>query len=127
MVDAQVVVPDTAHERGGVQPVIVLRANGAVRAEVAVGETVTFTAAIETPPGAGKVVAAEWDFEGNGSYPLAARIDTPEALVSLSATFVFARQGTYFPVLRAASQRQGDMETLYGRIQNIGRVRVVVR
>jgi hypothetical protein len=127
IVAAQVEVPDGAHDRGGVQPVIALRANGGVRAEVSVGAAVTFTAAIEVPPGAGKVVAAEWDFEGAGDYPINARIDTPEARVSLSATFVFAKPGTYFPVLRATSQRQGDMKTPYGRIQNIGRVRVVVQ
>jgi hypothetical protein len=127
IVDAQVRVPDDAHDRGGVQPVIALQANGGVRAEVSAGETVTFTARIEVPPGAGKVIAAEWDFEGVGNYPGKARIDIPEALVSLSATFVFAKPGTYFPVLRATSQRQGDMQTPYGRIQNIGRVRVVVR
>jgi hypothetical protein len=127
MVDAQVEVPDEAHDRGGVQPVIALRANGGVRAEVSVGAAVTFTATIEVPPGAGKVVAAEWDFEGAADYPSNARIDTPEALISLSATFVFAKPGTYFPVLRATSQRQGDMKTPYGRIQNLGRVRVVVQ
>jgi hypothetical protein len=127
MVDAQVEVPDSVRDRGGVQPAIALQANGGVRAEVSVGEAVTFSATIEAPPGAGKVVAAEWDFEGVGSYPISARIDTPAALVRLSATFVFAEPGTYFPVLRATSQRHGDMKTPYGRIQNIGRVRVVVR
>jgi hypothetical protein len=108
-------------------PVVALQANGGVRAEVSVDETVAFTATIEVPPGAGKVVAAEWDFAGVGNYPINARIDKPETLVSLSATFAFAKPGTYFPVLRATSQRQGDMKTLYGRIQNLGRVRVVVR
>ena len=62
-----------------------------------------------------------------GSYPVPAGIDTPEALVSLSATFIFAKAGTYFPVLRATSQRQDDAKTPYGRIQNIGRARVIVR
>ena len=127
IVDAQVRVPDSAHDRGGVQPVIALQANGGVRAEVSAGETVTFAATIEVPPGAGKVVAAEWDFEGLGNYPDNAKIDIPEALVSLSATFIFAKPGTYFPVLRATSQRQGDMQTPYGRIQNLARVRVLVR
>ena len=124
---AQVEVPGSAHDRGGVQPVIDLRANGGVRAEITVGEPVTFTAAIEAPPGAGKVVAAEWDFEGVGTYPVNAQIDTPETRVRLSTAFVFTKPGTFFPVLRAASQRQGDVLTPYGRIQNIGRVRVVVR
>jgi hypothetical protein len=127
IVDAQIKVPDGAHDRGGVQPVIALHANGGVCAEVSVDEAVTFTATIEVPSGCGKVVAAEWDFEGAGGYPINAQIDAPEALVGLSATFVFASPGTYFPVLRATSQRQGDTKTPYGRIQNIGRVRVVVR
>jgi len=72
------------------------------------------------------VVAAEWDFEGAGDYPVAERLDTPQALVSLSATHSYPKPGTYFAVLRAASQRQGDVKTPYARIQNIARVRVVV-
>jgi hypothetical protein len=127
IVDAQVKVPDSARDRGGVQAVIALQVNGGVRAEVAVGAVVTFTARIEVPPGAGRVVAAEWDFEGIGNFPVNAGIATPEPLVSLSATYVFPTPGTYFPVLRATSQRQGDMQTAYGRIQNLGRVRVLVR
>jgi len=125
IVGAQVKVPDTP-ERGGIQPVIALEANGGSRADVSAGATVPFTARIEVPPGAGKVVAAEWDFEGVGAYPINAQIDTPAALVSLAATFVYTRPGTYFPVLRATSQRQGDASATYCRIQNIGRVRVVV-
>jgi hypothetical protein len=124
---AQIEIPDEAGDRGGIQPVIALRANGGIRAEVSIDETVTFTATIEVPPGTGKVVAAEWDFEGVGGYPVNARVDVPEALVRLSATFAFATPGTYFPVLRATSQRQGDTRTPYGRVQNIGRARVVVR
>jgi hypothetical protein len=33
---------------------------------------------------------------------------------------------TYFTVLRATSQRQGNEKTPFGRIQNIARARVVV-
>ena len=127
VVDAQVQVPATAAERKGVQPVVELQANGGVRAEVKAGEPVTFTATIATPPGAGSVVAAEWDFEGVGDYPDAASIDAPRPAVSLTATYAYARPGTYFPVLRATSQRQGDPATPYGRIQNLARARVVVR
>ena len=46
--------------------------NGGERAEVAVGEVVTFTARIEVPPAPGRVVSAKWDFEGVGTYPDAA-------------------------------------------------------
>jgi hypothetical protein len=127
VIDSQVKVPASAGQRQGIQPVIELTANGSMRAEIAVDQPVTFTATIEVPPNAGKVVAAQWDFEGVGNYPVAAQLDNPQALVRLLATHSYAKAGTYFPVLRAASQRQGDVQTPYARIQNIARVRVVVK
>ena len=39
----------------------------------------------------------------------------------------FEKPGTYFVALRAISQRQGDKTTPYARIQNMDRVRVVVK
>jgi hypothetical protein len=39
----------------------------------------------------------------------------------------FSKPGTYFPALRVTSQRQGDAKSLYARVRNLGRVRVVVR
>jgi hypothetical protein len=93
---------------------------------VGVNQPVSFTALAEVPPNAGKVIAAEWDFEGIGSYPVAAPLDIPQALVRFSTTHSYAKPGTYFPVLRVTSQRQGDPATPFGRIQNIARVRVVV-
>lgn len=127
MKDSQVIVPASAKERGGIQPVVELKANGGVRADVRAGEPVAFTASIEAPPGAGQVVKAEWDFEGSGDYPAVARIDAPDTLVRLEATYTYAKPGTYFPVLRATAQRNGDTQTPYARIQNIARVRVVAR
>jgi hypothetical protein len=127
VIDSQVKVPDSASKRQGIQPVVELLANGGVRADVAVNQPVTFTATIEVPPNAGRVVAAEWDFEGVGSFAAVERLDQPQALVRLSATHSFAKPGTYFAVLRATSHRHGDMQTPYARIQNIARVRVVVK
>jgi hypothetical protein len=70
VVDGQVVVPATAAERGGIQPVISLKANGGERADVAVGETVSFRAEIGVPTNTGKVVSAQWDFEGDAAFPI---------------------------------------------------------
>ncbi|NGY03968.1 PKD domain-containing protein [Solimonas terrae] len=126
IVDAQLELPDRAAERGGIQPVIALQANGGVRTDVVVGEPVHFSAQIEVPPGAGSVVAAQWDFEGIGDYPHDAAL-TPQAMLSLTATHAYDKPGTYFAVLRAVSQRQGDVATPFGRIENLARVRVVVR
>jgi hypothetical protein len=127
VIDSQVKVPASAGQRRGIQPVVELQANGGVRAEVAISQPVTFTATIEVPPNAGKIVAAQWDFEGVGTYPVTARLDTPQPLVRLSATHSYSKPGTYYPALRAASQRQADAKTPYGRVQNIARARVVVK
>lgn len=124
--DSQVEVPAEAAMRGGVQPVVELRANGAVRAEVAVGEPVTLTATVATPEGQGQVVAAEWDFDGAGAYPTRAPLQAAQARVTLSATHAYSRPGTYYPTLRASAQRDGDLQTPYALVQNIGRARVVV-
>ncbi len=130
IVDGQVEVPASASARKGIQPVVTLKVNGGERADVAVGKPVTFTADIEVPPNTGKVVSAEWDFEGAGTFPVATAL-TPSnksgSTVAVKTTYTFAKPGTYFPTLRVASQRQGDVKTPFARIQNLGRVRVVVR
>lgn len=101
-----------------------LSADGGVRAEVAVDQPVTFTAKIAVPPGAGEVVVAEWNFLGSAEYTPAHF--SPGETVTLRATFSYSEPGTYFPVIRATSHRAGNPDDPHGRIQNLGRVRVVV-
>jgi hypothetical protein len=126
VVDSQVIVPAGAAARGGVQPVVELRANGGERAEVAPGDPVTLTATIEVPPGAGKVVSAEWDLEGTGTFT-PATIAAPAERLSLTASHVYARPGTYFAVVRVGAQRDGDVHGRYARVLNLARARIVVR
>ena len=127
VVDGQVVVPASAAARHGIQPVITLSANGSARAEVRPGEAVRFTGTIAVPPQAGSVVAAQWDFDGSGKFADASPVGHARRTVTVSISHVFSQPGTYFPALRGVSQRQGDARTPYARIQNLGRVRVVVR
>jgi hypothetical protein len=125
--DGQVHVPDSAAERKGIQPVVHLTVNGSERAEVAVGDAVAFSARIEVPAAPGRVVSAEWDFEGTGKYPNAVGLGDPTSeTVHLRATHAFTNPGTYFPALRVASQREGDPSTPFARSLNLSRVRVVV-
>ena len=129
LVDGQIVVPASAADRRGIQPVVTLTANGGARAEVAVGDTVEFSALVEVPPGAGTIVGAEWDFEGAGDFPVVAPFDNEAssyASKTLTTSYAFSAPGTYFPALRVTSHRQGEMDNPHGRIQNLGRVRVVV-
>ena len=124
--DGQVLLPPTAAARKGVQPTVDMKANGGARADVKVGDTVEFTATIDAPPSAGPVVKAEWDCEGAGAYPVFSPL-APSTSATVSATYAFTTPGTYFPALRATVQRDGDAErTAYARVQNLGRVRVVV-
>jgi hypothetical protein len=125
VVDGQVLVPADATQRGGIQPVVSLAANGGVRADVAVGDVVTFHASARVPQGAGVIVTVEWDFDGAGSFPMAESIEVAEEVVA-QRQFSFAAPGVYFPTVRVASHRHGDRTSPYARVQNLARVRVVV-
>jgi hypothetical protein len=116
-----------ARTRAGIQAVIVARANGAARADVAVGESVTFEVTAEVPPGAGSVVSADWDFDGTGAFAdELVGIDGLTNPVHLTTTHAFDRPGTYFPAVRIRSHRDGDRSATSRLIPNLGRVRVVV-
>ena len=125
VLDGQVVVPSAAPARRGVQPVVVLTVNDGERAEAAVGRDVTFRATAEAPPGTGLIVALEWDFDGSGRFADGAGVDPAES-VSAERRHAFAVPGTWFPAVRAVSQREGNASTPYARLQNLARVRVVV-
>lgn len=125
--DGQVIVPQSASERRGIQPVVGLRANGSVRTEISAGQRVSFTGTISVPPGAGSIVSAEWDFDGAGKFPISSKVAKGARTATVTVTHTFDQPGTYFPALRATSQRQGNVRTPYGQVENLGRVRVVVK
>ena len=120
-------IPSTAAERKGIQPVVHLTANGGVRSEISTNKPVKFAAAIEVPPGTGKIISAEWDFDGDGRFAIAENVKEPKPQVSVRISHSYTKPGTYFVTFRAISQRDGDAETPFARIQNLARVRVVVR
>ena len=128
--DGQIVLPASARARRGIQPVVTLLANGAARAEVAVGQEVQFTGEIAAPPGTGEVIAAEWDFEGRGIYPATdqrSAITPARGRWIVKSSFRYSKPGTYFAVLRGYSQRQDAAGTPFARIRNLARARVVVK
>ena len=127
IVDGQVEVPSSAARRKGIQPTVTVLANGKARAEVKVGQRVTLSAVIELPPNAGRIVSAEWSLEGANEFTPAAPAPSGGARAAVQTIHAYSRPGTYFAVLRAASQRDGDTATPYARIQNLARARIVVR
>ncbi|KAF2669105.1 hypothetical protein BT63DRAFT_478981 [Microthyrium microscopicum] len=132
VVDGNIQLPDSAAQRLGIQPVVTLKANGKERADVKVGESVEFSGVIELPPGIGKIISAELDFDGLGLYlntgtlQVDASASSERATVQTSSRFWL--KGTYFPALRAYSQRpfQNDTAAKWAKVHNLGRVRVVV-
>ena len=124
VVDGQVEVPETAELRMGVQPVVHLTVE---RSKPTAGVPVTLTGTVDAPPGGGMIIAAEWDFDGSGDFAVAATAFDPAYHVELAAAHIYAEPGTYFAALRVTSQREDAPGTPHCRLQNLARVRVVIR
>jgi len=120
-------VPESLSQRLGVQPVIHITADSRDRIEVKVGKNVRLIAEIEVPPGAGMLVAGEWDYEGRGNFVNIGPLRDFKTTVTLKSRHAYSQPGIFFATFRATLQREGDVKTPYARIQNLGRVRVVVK
>jgi hypothetical protein len=122
-----VTLPPTAAERGGIQPVVSVSANGGSKAEIRAGESVTLQVEAEVPTGAGTIVAIEWDFDGSGTYPLRQDdIDGTASRLTLSTSHTYERPGVYFATARVYSHREGDIHATSRRIPNVAQARVIV-
>lgn len=123
--DAQIVVPDNADARRGIQPTVDLTTQGEEAAAVTPGQTVTLKAKAQVPAGAGKIVKAEWDLDGDGVYTNAplTRIGN---VVTLQTNATFDKPGTYLVALRVSSERKGDPTARFALAQNLDRLKVVV-
>lgn len=127
VVDGQVYLAEKPRDRGGIQPIVQLLANGSKRAEVNVGEIVSFTVDVSVPEGSGYIIDANWDFDGSGNFSVSETIDKRTMRSSrFYAKHVFEQAGTHFVTFRVAAHRRGDRTTPYARIQNLDRVRIVV-
>jgi len=124
--DGQIGLPATAAERGGVQPVVVVEANGEARTEVKAGDPVELTVRAEAPPAGGTIVSVEWDFDGHGTFPFRPAVSGTEKSVSLTTTHVYDAPGTYFATARVCGHVDGDAQTPFRRLPNVASARVVV-
>lgn len=123
--DNQLIAQSDITLRGGIQPVVELTANGSTCAIILSGGAVLFSADIQVPPGTGKIVSVEWDFLGDGNYAAADYEALPDGSWSVNASYTYDMAGTYFPQIRVTSQREGDPDTPFTRVHNIGRARVL--
>ncbi|HWX18802.1 MAG TPA: hypothetical protein VN578_02740 [Candidatus Binatia bacterium] len=125
----QIVLPKSASQRGGHQPVVELTANGSDRAQTGVNQPVTLVAKIDMPPGAGKVVDYDW-YLGmpDSKYEPAIKLANPEQTAQATREVTFPAPGEYAITFRVRGERNGraaaESTTL---LENIARVQIVVR
>lgn len=135
LVDGQILVPDHAKERKGIQSVVSLTANGSTCAHVKAGEEVHFKMYAETPENAGILTKAEYCFKDSTEL-----IDTQAPWIESTLQHVFADNvadaavsefthiyetpGTWFAAVRVSSSAVEDDP--FTQVQNLARVRVIV-
>ena len=127
--DGQVSTPAHAAERKGIQPTVQLLANGDQCARVKVGEIVRFSAVAALPAGTGRLVAAEWNFDGSKGYPVHGVFEKMSAdgtQADLSAEYSYSEPGTHFAVLRVQANRAGTTDDIFTQIADLDRVRIIV-
>lgn len=123
--DSQIVISDKAQKRDGLQPSVDITSSGGEAIRAKVGTVVPIVATARTPQGGGQIVAAEWDFESDGSY-VAGDTVAPKKNATVSTEHTFTEPGTYFVSVKVTAERNGDADADYALLQNIDRVRVVV-
>jgi hypothetical protein len=104
-----------AAQRGGIQPVVSVTANGGPRAEVRLGEEVRFDVVAETPPAAGSIVEVAWDYDGAGKWPDVHVQTAPSDALRHEASNVYDQGGTYFPAVRIVTHPRGDQADRHAR------------
>ncbi|MDO4622298.1 MAG: hypothetical protein Q4B22_05025 [Eubacteriales bacterium] len=126
--DGQVIVPETAEERGGLQPVVHAYVDGEKAVKVRTGQEVSFTAEITAPVGGGMITEAAWDFERTNDFSQLEELERTEngKKAKVHSVHTFSVPGTYFPVIRVKSQRDGSGEDIFTQCKNLDRVRVIV-
>jgi len=125
--DYSLIMPETAAERKGIQPVIAsITANGqtgSIKANL--GEAVNFSGVAESA--VGNIIRYEWYCHNLKDFYCEVNVEEPKARVNTPYTYMFQQQGTYFAVLRVTGDLGGDAEILGRGQRNLARVRVIVR
>jgi hypothetical protein len=124
--NGQVIPPDNAADRHGLQPVMSFTANGGARATVGVNQPVNLGGKLEMPPKTGQIVQYSWTIDGKAD-PMTV-VDKPRPLVEVSRTITFDKPGTYVVRLTVNGQRDGLLKPANQTLmQNFKEVRVVVQ
>ena len=121
-VDGEILVPASAKDRRGLQPVVGagLSVKGQIpgrRVTVKPGETVLFIAKIDVPDGAGTLTRAAWDYDMKGETTGAAATPRSSSVASVTCRFrrkvrLFSHSGNFcvtcrVNLIRTEKRRKG--------------------
>jgi len=120
------ILPDNASERKGIQPTVKLTINGKKKANIKLGQTVSFDGEAEAPPNTGYFIKLEWDFDGSGKFSYREELSGNEASIKPTTSHEYKKPGTYFVTLRVFLERNGDKRDIIHHNINQSRVRVIV-
>lgn len=126
--DGQVIVAETASERGGIQPTVKLIAKH--EKEIRIGDEVEFEAFLQVPKDSGYILSAEWSFDNTTCFESvgeATLIKDTVSEIRILQKHRFTKAGRYHVVVRVKAQRHGSSEDSMTHIINIDRVRVLVK
>jgi|GEM_PF-2239089 len=119
----RIILPKSARERRGYQPVATLTANGkADRIEVAAGAKVVLNVEAEDPDN--ELTQVEMDFDGDGKFDETRKLQGQKAMVQFTRRY--DKAGQYFPTVRVTDSTVSKGSRARG-IQNLASVRVIVR
>lgn len=138
--DGQIYPEESADKRYGVQPSVIMTANGAYHAHVKVGEEILLSVRAEVPEDAGIVTAVDYDFESDETLSVQKKeltvfqnkgefewYPTGRNGYALSEMkHVYEKPGVYFASARVKIERNGDAKNPFTQIKNLGRVRITV-
>ncbi|MBQ9612148.1 MAG: hypothetical protein IJV14_06110 [Lachnospiraceae bacterium] len=134
--DGQIIVPDDAAQRGGMQQSIRFTVNGSDCAHIKAGETVNFDVETHLPEAGGEITAVDYDFvekrgvaipdifSTRGDFTRTAENGVKGAVSTIS--HVYDTPGTYYASVRVMSQRDGNAAENFTQIRNIARAKIVV-
>lgn len=94
--NGQVIVPATAGERQSVQQVVSLKINGKDRVDITVGQSVEFVGTGEVSSSTDTIVATNFNFEGDCTFPNHAKFTyTQYPTATIKTYYTFTKPGTY--------------------------------
>ncbi|GAB7336448.1 hypothetical protein MBLNU13_g09742t1 [Cladosporium sp. NU13] len=122
----QIGLAKRADTRHGIQPVIIMTANGIKHLDIPIGTEVELEAHNKVHPNASAIVKIEWDVFGSEDFTTADLRDFTEAK-TVSLKFIYSQPGRFTPSIRVTAQRDGNMASRWALVQNLGRVSVKVQ